>query len=669
MLEEVFDVSQKNCEGIIMKDKTKDIKTRREDADFFNDQKGARVQKMLGKDKISQKFVKNKTKREMKIKNQRIKESVRKQKELVTEKYENTTKNFNTLDDNQDEEYLQPSRKIRKSNVVPLIVPKNIGKDLAPTASRYGISSTALSATLASLINNSSGTTDDFSISKRSILRQKKLSIRKTAFNIKDNFITLAKGKSLTVHFDSKIMLEMKELGKEKVERVAVLISSPDLSDSQLLGILIVEDGTAESLGKAIKKTLQDCELFDYVDCLSFDTTVTNTGWLKGVCTLIEQWRGKALIWMACRHHVYELHIKHFSNVLTGGKASGPKTELFDRLKGNWKSILEKKINYDNLKRFDSENFFSSFLEKQASESLTFLQNCLDNDIFPRNDYQYFIKLAVLWLGGKVTKFQFRFPMASHHARFMAQGVYYLTYDLLQPQFSNLCPNIISLQEEKLIYEIASFTALFYVPWFIKAPIPAIAPSLDLKAINEMIQYSEFSFKPAEAVLKSLKKHNWYLNERFVVMCLADKCLPVDQLQKIALKLAQTAKPTSYKMGKLNSEIFTDNEKKITKNIEDFIGPESWFLFDLLKMTLHETEWLKTSSSNWEKFSGYIRFKNYVTGLLVVNDCAERAIKLGQDFIETFRNEEDSQANLLVVADLRLKFQTTEKKSWLKTLK
>ncbi|XP_065660687.1 uncharacterized protein LOC136084524 isoform X1 [Hydra vulgaris] len=137
MLEEVFDIiSQKNCEGIIMKDKTKDIKTRREDADFLNDQKGVHVQKMLGKDKISQKFLKNKTKREMKIKNQRTKESIRKQKELVTEKYENTTKILNTLDDNQDKEYLQSSRKIRKSYVVPLIVPKNIGKDLAPTASQ-----------------------------------------------------------------------------------------------------------------------------------------------------------------------------------------------------------------------------------------------------------------------------------------------------------------------------------------------------------------------------------------------------------------------------------------------------------------------------------------------------------------------------------------------------
>nr|XP_047122608.1 uncharacterized protein LOC124806081 [Hydra vulgaris] len=274
MLEEVFDVSQNNCEHTIMKDKTKDFKTRREDVDFLNDQKGARVQKMLGKDNISQNIVKNKRKKEMK-KKKSIKEFIRKQKELFTEKFGDTMKNLNTLDNDQDEQYLQPSIKNKKSNAVPLTVPKNIRKDLAPTASQYRISSTALSATLASLINNSSGTTDDFSISKRSILRQKKSSISTTACKIKDNFIILAKGKSLTLCFDSKIMVELREIGKEKVERLAVLISSPDLSESQLLGILIVKDGTAESLGKAIKKTLQDWELFDYVDCLSFDTTVT----------------------------------------------------------------------------------------------------------------------------------------------------------------------------------------------------------------------------------------------------------------------------------------------------------------------------------------------------------------------------------------------------------
>ena len=86
-------------------------------------------------------------------------------------------------------------------------------------------------------------------------------------------------------------------------------------------------------------------------------------------------------------------------------------------------------------------------------------------------------------------------------------------------------------------------------------------------------------------------------------------------------------------------------------------------------MTLHEIEWLKINSSNWDLFPGYFRFKNYVTGLLVVNDSAECAIKLGQDFFETFRNEENCQTNLLVVANHCLKFQTTDKKTWQKTFK
>ena len=70
-------------------------------------------------------------------------------------------------------------------------------------------------------------------------------------------------------------------------------------------------------------------------------------------------------------------------------------------------------------------------------------------------------------------------------------------------------------------------------------------------------------------------------------------------------------------------------------------------------MPLQEAEWLKISSLNWDLFPGYVIFKKYVTGL-VVNDSTERAIKLGQDFIETFRNKEDNQANLLVVANHRL---------------
>ena len=63
-------------------------------------------------------------------------------------------------------------------------------------------------------------------------------------------------------------------------------------------------------------------------------------------------------------------------------------TELFERLKCNWKSNLEKKINYDNLKRFDSEKKIESVLEKQVGLIVLIRLMCLSksfNKVFYKN--------------------------------------------------------------------------------------------------------------------------------------------------------------------------------------------------------------------------------------------------------------------------------------------
>ena len=53
---------------------------------------------------------------------------MRTQKELVTEKFEDKTKCLDTFNNDKDEQYLQSIRKIKKSNAVPLIVPKILEK-------------------------------------------------------------------------------------------------------------------------------------------------------------------------------------------------------------------------------------------------------------------------------------------------------------------------------------------------------------------------------------------------------------------------------------------------------------------------------------------------------------------------------------------------------------
>ena len=60
--------------------------------------------------------------------------------------------------------------------------------------------------------------------------------------------------------------------------------------------------------------------------------------------------------------------------------------------------------------------------------------------------------------------------------------------------------------------------------------------------------------------------------------------------------------------------------------------------------------------------SGYLKFRKFVRGLTVVNDPAERVIKLIQDFVECSHDEELRQDTMLAVSDHRKKFPRQQKK-------
>ena len=51
-----------------------------------------------------------------------------------------------------------------------------------------------------------------------------------------------------------------------------------------------------------------------------------------------------------------------------------------------------------------------------------------------------------------------------------------------------------------------------------------------------------------------------------------------------------------------------------------------------------------------DTMSGYIKFKDFVRGLTIVNDPAERGVGLVKQFISSFQNEKSCQENLLAVS-------------------
>ena len=68
---------------------------------------------------------------------------------------------------------------------------------------------------------------------------------------------------------------------------------------------------------------------------MSFDTTASNSGLIKGACVRIERELGRSVLWLACRYHVYEDILGHVFDVCLGC-SSGPDIALFKRFKTRW---------------------------------------------------------------------------------------------------------------------------------------------------------------------------------------------------------------------------------------------------------------------------------------------------------------------------------------------
>ena len=108
----------------------------------------------------------------------------------------------------------------------------------------------------------------------------------------------------------------------ETKDRICVLIRHDN--QSHLLGAPGLEHGSGEDQFTAIQNLLDSFNLGQFIHGVCFDTTASNTGYLRGACARLANFNGRPLLLLACRHHVGELHIKHFCNEVAVNKSVGP---------------------------------------------------------------------------------------------------------------------------------------------------------------------------------------------------------------------------------------------------------------------------------------------------------------------------------------------------------
>ena len=190
--------------------------------------------------------------------------------------------------------------------------------------------------------------------------------------------------------------------------------------------------------------------------------------------------------------------------------------------------------------------------------------------------------------------------------------------------------------------------------WWLTAPVPASAPSNDLILINKLIQYRQIDKDCADAALLAFSRHLWFLTEELVVLGLFCKGVNDATKEKMADKLFSLEhKVCSKRKGSgFGKPVFPKIPDKAIENLDLslFIGEDSWTIFSLMKL---DHGFLIKPIKDWPLDDGYCKAKQIINSLSVVNDGAERGVKLAYDFLDSSKKEENLQNVLQTVENDR----------------
>ena len=461
------------------------------------------------------------------------------------------------------------------------------------------------------------------------------------------------KGRRLILHFDTKL-LEQITSGLniiQKIERLAVSVSSPDddTMEDHLLGVVQCPSS------KGVDQAEQVHNLLEYYGCteqiigICCDTTASNTGGVNGAVQILKDILKLPILWIMCRRHIYEVHVSHYMAALTGEKTKGPRRALYVKLKNKWPEICEKVNEVKNLCKLDWQRDdlkIGSVLRTVAEEAKTFLTNATTDIVFSRNDYGIVCKLASFFLGVEVQDFKFHQPGACHEARFLADAIYILTLYMTKD-----ISNILTEKEVLQLKDASLFIAICYVPWFLKSFLGFLAPYNDLKAIQTAYALRKVSKNIGNALLLSMGRHTWYLTPQLYVLSFGDKEVPSETKLRMLLALIEFEEPNEFQRCKPSNVQIGE-----TTELPELISEQSYLLFKHFKISRASIkEWLNNSLNTIDVFNHpqLLDFIAWIKNISVVNDGAERNIKLIKDFLSATRDEDHLQNVLFVVKKSR----------------
>lgn len=584
----------------------------------------------------------------------RYREEMEKQTRFVSHTPDSTDDLINEQHEH-DPDYIGPSPCSSRTGEINLTLPRNFitSPILTEAADRSKASNNLVAMLSVALLKIGKAKSDDIILSRDTIRRWRMKNRSQGAAQIKADYVADIGNNDvhLGLHWDEKLMAMTTG---EKMEQLAIVASGGSYPEGKLLGAIPIRNGTGKTMAEKVYEIGTDWCVLDSTVSLIFDTTSSNTGILQGAATRLEVMINRKLFWLACRHHILELVVAAAWKSMFGDDQSSDHLR-FKELQEKWNSLdrevpirIDLRLGPEMTRRKDRIiKVMKDFLVERNSKGL-----------IPRADYAESLRLAIMMLDGwDKGKFSWRQPGAFHKARWLAHILY--------------APKMLAFGEQ-MGYEpdfidklkvFVTFTSLYYVPYWILAPRGIDAAVHDLEFSKTLFQLcAEVEFTElANAALRTFRRHTWYLCSETVIFSLFSALVSPDEKSTIAKKLLAVDIPAEFVPGK--PQLPTIHQRS---ELSDFVNENSWFLFHVLDV---QCTWLATPPETWEQNDCFVKVQNYLRHMKVVNDSAERGIKLCSEFIQILtKNEDNRQEMLQVVESHRYRVKERTKRALFQTL-
>jgi hypothetical protein len=190
------------------------------------------------------------------------------------------------------------------------------------------------------------------------------------------------------------------------------------------------------------------------------------------------------------------------------------------------------------------------------------------------------------------------------------------------------------------------------------------APYLDYSFLLKLIEYKEVDPEISSAAVRKFANHLWYLSPETVAFAFFDDEVPLDIKQKMATKIMTTEDSDAENQIKRYTASNEEINRLQKKQFSDFISAESKRCFSRFSIN---TSFLNNIPSTWKDDANFQRGLETLKNIVVVNDVAERGVKLIQEYQNILtKNEKEKQYILRIVSEHRKKYPNATKTGLMK---